>query len=93
MTWAYLGGGGQGVRAPEKSQKIGNNGTDPLKNHKATTPAFNTPAFNFGPLSASQRSAIQMAFRWRVDHVPLIMVFVWTLSPVLKKNFSKLDPL
>ena len=40
------GGGGQGVRTPfEKSQKnigfLGNIGSDPLKNLKATKPAFN----------------------------------------------------
>ena len=39
------GGGGQGVRTTsEKSHKIGflsNTGPDPLKNHKATKPAFN----------------------------------------------------
>ena len=43
-------GEGQGVRNPPKNHKtIGflcNTGTDPLKNHKATKPAFN------GPLSA-----------------------------------------
>ena len=51
------GGGGQGVRTPpEKSQKIGflsNTGPDPLKNHKATKPAFTV-----GPSSARQRNAI-----------------------------------
>ena len=49
--------GGQGVRTtPEKSQNIGflsNAGPDPLKNHKATKPAFNV-----GPSSARQRNAI-----------------------------------
>ena len=41
---------------PEKSQKLGflsNTGQDPLNNHKATKPAFNV-----GPLSASQRNII-----------------------------------
>ena len=39
-----------------------NTGPDPLKNHKATKPAF-----NFGQLSARQRNAIKMALRWRAD--------------------------
>ena len=40
------GGGGGGPDPPEKSQNIeflGNPGPDPLKNHKATKPAFNGP--------------------------------------------------
>ena len=58
-TWADPEGrGGQGVRThPEKSQKLGfptNTGPDPLKNHKATKPAFNV-----GPSSARQRNAIK----------------------------------
>ena len=52
------GGGGRGPdpRPPEKSQKymfLSNTGPDPLKNHKATKPAFNV-----GPSSAHQRNAI-----------------------------------
>ena len=39
------GGGGQGVRTPRKIHKntgfLSNTGSDPLKNHKATKPAFN----------------------------------------------------
>ena len=38
------GGGAGGPEPPEKSQNIGslcNSGPDPLKNHKATKPAFN----------------------------------------------------
>ena len=50
--------GGQGVRtpSPEKLKNRGfliNAGPDPLKNHKATKPAFNV-----GPPSARQRNAI-----------------------------------
>ena len=37
-------------------------GPDPLKNHKATKPAFNVV-----PLSARQRNAMYMAFRRRAD--------------------------
>ena len=51
-------GGDKGSRPlpPEKSQNLGflsNTGPDPLKNHKATKPAFNV-----GPPSARQRNAI-----------------------------------
>ena len=70
--------GVQGVRTPlpppGKSQKniefLSNTGPDPLKNHKVTKPALNV-----GPSSARQRSAIYMAFRWRADNGPLIVVF------------------
>ena len=53
------GGGGQGSGLPrplENHKAIGfpsNTGLDPLKNHKATKPAFNV-----GPLSAHQGNAI-----------------------------------
>ena len=75
------GGGGQGSGPPppEKSQNIGflsNIGQDPMKNHKATKPAF-----NFWPLSARLQNTIYMAFRWLVDDGPLIVVFVWILPP------------
>ena len=66
-------GGGQRVRTPMKNHKnigfLSNTGPDPLKNHKATNPAFNV-----GPSSARQRNAIQMAFRWRANDGPLIVV-------------------
>ena len=62
--------GGQGVRiSTEKSQIItflSITGSDPLKNHKDTNPAFNV-----GPSSARQRKAI----RWRADDGPHIVVF------------------
>ena len=49
--------GGQGVRTPMKNHKniafLSNTGPDPLKNRKATKPAFNVV-----PLSARQRDAI-----------------------------------
>ena len=51
------GGGDRGPDpSPEKSKKIGffsNTGVDPLKNHKATKPAF-----NIGPSSARKQNAI-----------------------------------
>ena len=58
---------------PKNHKNIGflsNSGPDPLKNHKATEPAF-----NFGLSSARQRNAIQMVFRWRADDGPLIVIF------------------
>ena len=41
---------------------LSNTGQDPLKNHKATKPAFNV-----GPSLARQRNAILMVFCWRAD--------------------------
>ena len=65
---------GSGPPPPLKNHKnlgfLGNTGPDLLKNHKATKPAFNV-----GPLSARQRNAIYMAFRWRADGGPPIVVF------------------
>ena len=61
------GGGGRGSRSPRKNHKniefLSNTGLDPLKNHKATKPAFNV-----GPSSA-------MAFRWRADDGQILMIF------------------
>ena len=45
-------------------------GPDPLKNHKATEPAFNV-----WPSLARQRNAIRMVFRWRADDGPIIAIF------------------
>ena len=51
------GGGDRGSGPPLKNHKtlgfLSNTGPDPLKNHKATKPAFNVR-----PLSARQRNAI-----------------------------------
>ena len=57
-TWADPEGGGGG--GEEKSQYIeflSNTGPDPLKDHKATKPAFNV-----GPSSARR----EMPFKWHV---------------------------
>ena len=63
--------GAGGLDPPEKLQNIGflcNTGPDPLKNHKATKPAFNV-----GPSSARQRNAISMAFlKWRFAGGPMM---------------------
>ena len=60
-------GQGSGPHSPLKNHKsigfLSNTGPDPLKNYKATKPAFNV-----GLSSARQRNAISMAFRWRVDN-------------------------
>ena len=65
---------------PLKNQKkniwfLSNIGPDPLKNHKATKPAFNV-----GPSSARQRNAISMAFRWWANDCPLTVVFESSVS-------------
>ena len=61
LMGGYRGGNRVSGPPPEKSQKLGfvsNTGQDPLKNHKATKPAFNV-----GPLSARQRNTIYIVFR------------------------------
>ena len=74
-TWADPEGVGTGgPDRPLKNHKnigfLSNSGPDPLKNYEATEPAFNV-----GPSSACQRSAIYLAFRWRADDGPLIVLF------------------
>ena len=56
---------------------LSNSGPDPLKKHKATKPALNV-----GPL----------AFRWRADVGPHIVVFGSFLLSTTRKKTSKLDP-
>ena len=83
---------GPGVWAPLKNYKnigfLSNSSPDPLKNYEATEPAFNVR-----PSSARQRNAILMAFRWREDGVPLIVVFRSSHHSSTKKTLLKLDPL
>ena len=97
-------GGDRGSGPRLKNHKnigfLSNFGPDPLKNYEATEPAFNV-----GPSSARQGNAIKMAFCWRADDGPLIVVFGSThLSPTKKntppsppppppKKKSKFDPL
>ena len=85
-------GGGGGPDSSLKNHKnIGflcNTGPDPLKNHKATKPAFNV-----GPSSSRQRKVISIAFRWRADDGPFIVVFGSYISLSTKKMLSNLDPL
>ena len=62
--------GGQGVRTPlENHKNIGffsNTGPDPLKNHKATKPAFNV-----GPLQHARKTP----FKWRFAGWPMMAPF------------------
>ena len=87
------GGGDRGPdpTPPEKIHKnlgfLSNTGPDHLKNHKATKPEFNV-----GPLSARQRNAILMAFRWRPDDGPLILAFEFSLPHTLKKRCQSWTP-
>ena len=37
------------------------------------------PAYSVGPPSARQRNAIRMAFRWRADGGPLLVIY-WALT-------------
>ena len=60
------GTGGPHPPPPPKNHKI-NTGSDLLKNHKATKPAFNV-----GPSAARQRNAI---YRLRADDGPILVVF------------------
>ena len=78
------GGGAGGTDPPPlKNHKniglLSNIDPDPLKNSKATKPALNV-----GPSLACQRNAIKMAFRWRADECPLLVVFGSSLPNQLK---------
>ena len=77
-------GGDRGSGPPLKNHKnigfLSNTGLDPLKNYKATKPAFNVV-----PSLACQRNAIEMAFRWRADDGPILMVFESTHQLKQKK--------
>ena len=42
---------------------------------------YTQPAYNLGPLSARQRNAIQMAFRWRSDSGPILRAYCTCTSP------------
>ena len=48
---------------------LSNTSPNSLKNYKATKPAFHV-----GPSSAHQRNAIKMAFRWRANDGPLLVL-------------------
>ena len=67
-----------------------NTRSNPLKNLKVTKPEFNV-----GPSLVRQRNAIYMAFRWRADVGPLIVVFRSSLSSSTqnKKRCQRRTPL
>ena len=84
------GGATGGPDPPLKNHKnIGflcNTCLDPLKNHKATKPAFNV-----GPSSACQGNAISRAICWRADDGPFLR-YLDPISPHQLKKQSNLDP-
>ena len=63
---------------------LSNTGSDPLENHKATKPAINV-----GPLSAHQGKNALMAFRWRANDGPFLVVFGSSLPSLTKKTGKK----
>ena len=78
--------GGKGLRAPalKNHKNIGflcNTGPDPLKNHKATNPAFNVE-----PPSACQGNAISMALHWQADDGPIKAISGSSIPPSAKKK-------
>ena len=83
--------GGTGVRTTLKIHKgigfLSNTGLDPLKNHKATKPAFNV-----GTSSVSQHNAILMEFSWQANDHPLLVVFQWRFAGRLMMVFGSSLP-
>ena len=83
-------GGDRGFRLPPPLKNHKNIGflcstdPDPIKNHRATKPAFNV-----WPLSARQRNAISMAFHWRADDGPFLAVFGSSVPLSTKKKLNK----
>ena len=80
MRGSRRGTGGPDPAPAEKSQKIifpRNTGPVSLKNQTSIQcwAISGPPAVNVGPSSARQRNAISMAFRWRADNGPLLVVF------------------
>ena len=84
--------GGYGVRTPSlKNDKnigfLSNIGPDPLKNHKATKPAFNLD---------HHRHASETPFKWRFAGGPMMARLLWYIDPIspdqLKKNVVKVGP-
>ena len=67
-------GGPYSLKNHKHIKFLSNTSPDPLKNQKATMPAFNV-----GPSSARSQNAIKMAFRGRADDGPLIVLFCSTI--------------
>ena len=80
--------GGGGLKNHKNIGFLCSTGPDPLKNHKATKPAF-----NYGPSSACQRNAISMAFCWRSDDDLFIAVFGFFIPSSTKKSVKFGPPL
>ena len=88
--WKYIvhariqnwGGGGQWVRIPPKDHKairfLINTGPDPMKNHKATKPAYHV-----WPSSTRQRNAV-----WRFAGGPMMARFYWYLDPLFPNQLK-----
>ena len=78
-------GGDWGTPPPLKNHKnigfLGKTGPDPLKNFKATKPAFNT---------GHHRPASEMPFKWRFAGGPIINQLS---HHQLKKRYQIVDPL
>ena len=70
MDGSRGGTGGPDPLKITKKEFLSYTGPDPLKNHKATKPDFSV-----GPSSTRQRHATSMAFRWRADDDPFLVVF------------------
>ena len=80
-AYEFMGGsrGGVGVWTPfVKSQKnigfLSNTGLNPLENHKATKLAFNVGHHRPASETPLKWRFAEMAFRWRADDGPLIVV-------------------
>ena len=77
---------GTGVRTPPLIYHIAigflsNTGLYHLKSNKATKPTFNV-----GPSSSSKRNAILMAFRFRAENDPLLVVFGPSLPSTINQK-------
>ena len=83
--------GGQGVWTPLKNHRnIGfssNTGPDPLKITRLPS------QHSFSHHRHDSETPLKMAFRWRADVDPLMVVFCSSLPSSTKKKKSKLDPL
>ena len=82
------GGGAWGPDNLESKKKIQclfiNTGSDLMKNHKATKPAFNV-----GPSWVRGRNPIEMTFDWRADDGPLLVEHCnWIFSPSLTEQYK-----
>ena len=82
---------GSGPPPPLKNHKhlrfLNNSGPDPLKKYEATEASI-----QYGSSSARQRNAIKMAFRWRADGGPRIVLFGSTHPSSAKKSVVKVGP-